>query len=29
MEIGDMNSDKKVEIIISNKNKFISCYTIN
>ena len=29
MEIGDMNRDKKVEIIISNKNKFISCYTIN
>jgi hypothetical protein len=29
MEIGDMNSDKKVEIIISDKNKFISCYTIN
>ena len=26
MEIGDMNRDKKVEIIISNKNKFISCY---
>jgi hypothetical protein len=24
MEIGDMNRDKKVEIIISNKNKFIS-----
>ena len=29
MEIGDMNRDKNVEIIISNKNKFISCYTIN
>ena len=29
MEIGDMNRDKKVELIISNKNKFISCYTIN
>ncbi len=29
MEIGDMNSDKKIEIIISNKSKFISCYTIN
>ena len=29
MEIGDMNSNKKIEIIISNKNKFISCYTIN
>lgn len=29
MEIGDINRDKKVEIIISNKNKFISCYTIN
>ena len=29
MEIGDMNRDKKIEIIISNKNKFISCYTIN
>ena len=29
MEIGDMNRDKKVEIIISNKNKVISCYTIN
>ena len=29
MEIGDMNRDKKIELIISNKNKFISCYTIN
>ena len=29
MEIGDMNRDKKVELIISNKNKFISCYSIN
>ena len=28
-EIGDMNSDKKIEIIISNKNKTISTYTIN
>jgi len=28
-EIGDMNSDKKIEIIISNKNKTISSYTIN
>ena len=29
MEIGDMNSNKKIEIIISDKKKFISCYTIN
>ena len=29
IEIGDMNSDKKIEIIISDKKKFISCYTIN
>ena len=29
LEIGDMNSDKKIEIIISNKNKTISTYTIN
>ena len=29
IEIGDMNSNKKIEIIFSNKKKFISCYTIN
>ncbi len=29
IKIGDMNSNKKIEIIISDKKKFISCYTIN
>ena len=29
IEIGDMNSNKKIEIIFSDKKKFISCYTIN
>ena len=29
MEIGDMNSNKKIEIIISDKKKSISTYTIN
>ena len=27
--VGDMNSDKKIEVIISNKNKTISTYTVN